>query len=562
MASSGNGRDVASERAAALQRISVLPARERLDALIASSEAAALVQAMPPEQLYATVAEVGLADATDVVQLASPAQFQALVDLGAWKRDTFDPHGLLEWLRAARGDEPEPLLRKLHGLDLELLESMLRAFTVVHDLEETPDPPVEGVTLDSADGRYRLELTLEGPEQAALRALLLDLMGEDPFAFSRLLEALRWEMPTELEETALRFRWARLADLGFPDPESAAGLYAAVRLPEPRRRRPGELARTSGRRNFVEAALGGLDAVEAETALAELRGLFNGALVADGADPGDLDAFRASAERARDTLGLGLEFLTGGDPRRAAAVVRETPFRQVSRPGSRSGSGCGTAPTGSPRARWRASTDSGCSGRSRPRCSARSGVLDRCGPCPSKAPSRCPSARWRRSARRSGSSSAPSSSTALLAALLGHGEGPARAALEALGPAWPAGGTPAVLAAAVATPSSTGSRGWPRYPLRAPGSSVTPSWPQPRRRSVPRRWSRPPACSPPSRPARSCLEGSPGWSSSDWLTRSAARSSPDRFRSRSRRRSPGLRDCRNDSARGPLAGGGRGIPRR
>jgi hypothetical protein len=38
----------------------------------------------------------------------------------------------------------------------------------------------------------------------------------------------------------------------------------------------------------------------------------------------------------------------------------------------------------------------------------------------------------------------------LLAALLGGGEETARAALNALGPAWPAGGTPAVLAAAVA----------------------------------------------------------------------------------------------------------------
>ena len=156
---------------------------------------------------------------------------RALVDLGAWKRDSLDPHGLLEWIRAARGDDAESLLRKVHGLDIELLESMLRTFTVVHDLEETPDPHVEGVTLDSADGRYRVEMKVEGPEQAALRALLLDLMAEDPFAFSRLLEALRWEVPTEMEEAALRFRWARLSDLGFPDPEAAAGLYAAIRLP-------------------------------------------------------------------------------------------------------------------------------------------------------------------------------------------------------------------------------------------------------------------------------------------------------------------------------------------
>ena len=398
------------------------------------------------------MAEVGLADATDVVQLASPAQFQALVDLGAWKRDTFDPHGLLEWLRAARGDEPEPLLRKLHGLDLELLESMLRAFTVVHDLEETPDPPVEGVTLDSADGRYRLELTLEGPEQAALRALLLDLMGEDPFAFSRLLEALRWEMPTEMEETALRFRWARLADLGFPDPESAAGLYAAVRLPPaPPPTGSAELARSAGRRvDFVQAALGGLDAVEAENALEELRGVFNAALVADGADPGDLDAFRASAERARDTLGLGLEFLTGGDPRRAAAVVRETPFRQVFQTGFSLGlrlrhraDRLAARPLARIDGQWLLWPEQaavlGALRRARP---MRALPVEGAEPVPFRSLAEVREAE--RELERA------EQQQALLAALLGHGEGPARAALDALGPAWPAGGTPAVLAAAVA----------------------------------------------------------------------------------------------------------------
>jgi hypothetical protein len=191
VASGGNGRDLASERAAALQRIESLPARERLDALLASRDAGALVRALPAEQLYATIAEVGLSDATELVQLASPGQFQSLVDLGAWKGESLDPHRLMEWLRAARGDEAGAELEKVHGLDLELVEALLRAFTVVHDLEETPDPHVEGVTLDSADGHFRIELKVEGPEEAALRALLLDLMGEDPLGFSRLMEAVR-----------------------------------------------------------------------------------------------------------------------------------------------------------------------------------------------------------------------------------------------------------------------------------------------------------------------------------------------------------------------------------
>ncbi len=452
MASGGNGRDVAAERAAALQRISGLPARARLDALLASADAPALVRALPAEQLYATVAEVGLADASELVQLASPEQFQSLVDLGAWKKDALDPHGLLEWLRAARGDEPEDFLTKLHGVDLELLEAMLRAFTTVHDLEENPDPDVHGVTLDSADRRYRVEMNVEGPEQAALRTLLLDLMGEDPLAFSRLIEAVRWEFPSELEEIALRFRRARLSDLGFPDPDAAAGLYAAVRLPASApRSTAAELVRSAGRPpDFVQAALEGLDAVEAENAREELRGVYNAALVSDGADPGDLDAFRASAERARDTLGLGLEYLTGGDPRRGPAVVRETPFRTVFQTGfslalrlRHRANRLAARPLARLDGEWMLWPEQGSTvtalRRARP---MRALPVEGAEPVPFRS-----LAEIRQAEEELGRAE---QQQALLAALLGGTEERARAAVDALGAAWPAGGTPAVLAAAVA----------------------------------------------------------------------------------------------------------------
>src|SRR5262249_4821988 len=82
----GDGSGRAALCTTELQRLSQLPARQRLEGLVHSPEAAELVRAMPPEQLYATVAEVGLADAAEAVQLASPGQFQALVDLGGWKK--------------------------------------------------------------------------------------------------------------------------------------------------------------------------------------------------------------------------------------------------------------------------------------------------------------------------------------------------------------------------------------------------------------------------------------------------------------------------------------------
>ena len=452
MATGGNGRDVASERGQALQRIAALPARERLDALLSARDAGALVRAMAPEQLYATVAEVGLADATELVQLASPEQFQSMVDLGAWKGDTLEPHRLLEWIRAARGDLPGELLGKVHGIDLELLEAMLRALTTVHDLEENPDPEVEGPTLDSADGRYRVELRLEGPEQAALRALLLDLMAEDPLGFSRLLEAVRWEVPSELEEAALRFRGARLADLGFPDRESAAGLYAAVRLPEASPASPSaQLAPRAGRRvDFVQAAIERLDPVEAENVLDELRGVFNAALIADGADPGDLDAFRASAERARDTLNLGLELLCSGEPARAAAVVRETHLRQIFQTGFSLGlrlryraDRLAARPLARMDGQWMLWPEETAivSALRRPR-PMRALPVEGAEPVPFRSLAEVHEAE--------AALARAELQQALLAALLGGTEERARAALDGLGPAWPAGGTPAVLAAAVA----------------------------------------------------------------------------------------------------------------
>ena len=423
-----------------------------MDALLASKDAAALVRAMPPEQLYATVAEVGLADASELVQLATPEQFQALVDLGAWRKDQLDPHGFLDWLRAARGDDSQAYLRTVHALDLELLESMLRSFTVVHDLEDNPDPPVEGVTLDSADGHYRIEMKVEGPEQATLRALLLDLMAEDPLGFSRLMEAVRWEVPTELEEAALRFRWARLADLGFPDPEAAAGLYSGVRLSEAPPASPTADLAPGGpwRIDWVQAALEGLDAVETENALEELRGVYNAALVADGADPGDLEAFRAAAERARDTLGLGLEFLTGGDPRRAPAVLRSTSLRRIFQTGfslalrlRHRADRLAARPLARVDGEWMLWPEEAqvvaALRRARP---LRALPVEGAEPVPFRSV-----AEIRQAEEELGRAEQQQT---LFAALLGGTEEPARAALDGLGPAWPAGGTPAVLAAAVA----------------------------------------------------------------------------------------------------------------
>ncbi len=315
--------------------------RRRLDVILDSKDAQALVRSLPADELYLTIREVGLADAVPIVQLASPAQFKVFLDLEAWSRGTFDPRRTLPWLRAARaGAHLEPRAearwaRKLAALDPEVLFLVLRDAVRLHDLEEDPDPEFASDRfMRTPEGKYVLEFEVDGVEYAAVRGLLDDLYAEDPFKATRLLSAIRFETPSELEESALRWRTGRLADLGWPSLEEALSWFA--RPPRAPAHTAGPPARPGGfflaalaRGTLLDRAAARLDPDGQDRVEADLAAAANAVLVADAVDPGDLDAVRSAFEAARAYLDLGLEALAGGDEERASAVLVETPLKRV-----------------------------------------------------------------------------------------------------------------------------------------------------------------------------------------------------------------------------------------
>lgn len=316
------------KRAELVKRLQAMVPKHRLDAMMEEVDGRALVRSLPAEDVYATIVDVGLSDAFDVVQLATPEQFRTFVDLAAWSKDRMDPVEVLHWLRAAKGDDDDVYAEKIKGLDIEVLELLFKKVTRLYDLEEDPDANPEGITIETPEGRYLLELHLEGADGVAMRTLVMDLMAQNPFELSRFLEAVKWESPGELEETAYQFRSARLQDLGFPPMEEAVKLFAWVdpKKVAPATQAPPGLAVQS---DFVASAFTGLDAHERGVLEAQVRYLVNSALVAEGAEPGDPDAIRRLSEQARDYLNLGLEHLCGGDPAQAADVLRERELKQV-----------------------------------------------------------------------------------------------------------------------------------------------------------------------------------------------------------------------------------------
>ncbi|HEY7725013.1 MAG TPA: DUF6178 family protein [Anaeromyxobacteraceae bacterium] len=310
--------------------------RARLDLLLDAPDPGARVRSLPADELYFAVREVGLADAGDLVRLASPGQFRTFLDLECWKKDRLEPARALPWLAAARGraDREEAAerawRRKLEALDVELLELVLLGVFRVHDLESWPDPPAHW--LRTPDGQFAVEFLVEGAEHETAQHLLDDLVAADPFQAARFLSALRWELPSELEETALRWRAGRLQDLGHPPLEEALSWFASPRppaAPAPPDRTPGLLRGPRRPGSYLEGAADALPPGAREALDPQLAAAANAVLVADGVDVSDPEAVRAAARAARTLVELGLEAASGGDVLAAAAALASTPVKAL-----------------------------------------------------------------------------------------------------------------------------------------------------------------------------------------------------------------------------------------
>src|SRR5438270_1690577 len=329
-----NGSGALSPRRA----LAAAQGKEKLDILLSAPDPEALVQSIPDQELYLALLEIGPEDAAEVVALSSPAQFRHAIDLAAWPGGDAGPaaSSILRWLRLARegaghSDRAEQRYRdKLTGLDSEIFSLLLRRIFRVHDLSEEEEPPVQeaGRTYRTPEGRYLVEM-LEGTDYATAKDLLDDLYSYDVLGTTRLLESLRWEVPTELEEIARRWREGRLRDRGFPSLEEAASFYAR---PASTRTKPDPsagTALTAPAANLLEQALEELSGEERERAEEGIVYASNAALVANAVPADDFEEMRDTLADARSTLSLGLETLSGGDVHAAARVLAERPVRQI-----------------------------------------------------------------------------------------------------------------------------------------------------------------------------------------------------------------------------------------
>jgi hypothetical protein len=313
----------------------------RGERILAAADLADEVAALEPLEAYYIVREIGLDQALPILLELSHEQLEACVDLDCWNRYDFAVDSLDEWLTSFALAGPEALARAYFSLDYVVQLLFLAQTVTVYD-PDTDQVPQEGKGKDTPraatpDGFYLLDAKNEVALKTHPFSLLDALYQYDPVASHRLLSDVRVDLPTQIEEEALRFRNGRMQDIGFAPPEEAAILFSrpALRQPLPRPQKPidsaltrlpsvyaGPLSATS----LLQQALSLITDKERLSSLEqEIVWAINSAIIAYGEKGRDIKQITDIAERVRDTVSLGLESLlaeqAANGPLESAAAV-------------------------------------------------------------------------------------------------------------------------------------------------------------------------------------------------------------------------------------------------
>ena len=322
------------------QILDLLPAPERVIPLI------------PEAELVFTLKAIGLDETSWILEAATPDQVTACLDLDAWKGTSLDPDALDLWMAALAEIGDPALVRHLHAVDPELSVLYLRNHAEIllkpPDSEEASfEPPPGAQTLD---GQFYLVARREGDDLAPLLRILHALFQSDYWSYFRLLQGAIWELPTESEEWALRWRSGRLEDLGFPPWDEAMAIYRFVPAAE-RDRLPAETpvretlawhlpvwipSLPTGRdaKQLVFAAIAELEPEQRRAAFYELISLANQVAVADRMDLADAASTPTAIEKAARWVSRGLEHVASANAVGAAEVLRRLPMERLFRVGA------------------------------------------------------------------------------------------------------------------------------------------------------------------------------------------------------------------------------------
>lgn len=305
-----------------------LSPKSKLDMITADPEGKRLTRALIPQELFWTIKEIGEEDAMVLIDYSSPKQFAFFLDIETWGKWSYSRERGIEWLRHLLECGEEKIFETVPQLDPELLLLMFsKEIEVGGGVGELVTDEERLAPWDHTfDNIYFI--TFLHKESSQLIASLLDILfRRTKNLYLGLMEGVKSEVDSELEDMAFRFRSGRLADLGFPELDDALAVYAPLD--------PESFAVAHGKEpvsgdiaspvpvHLVEGTLleRVLSGEAPESVLAELNYLFNAAMVAEEVPFSDTEAMTTVFKRVFGYLNIALEYLSKGDEAKATAII-------------------------------------------------------------------------------------------------------------------------------------------------------------------------------------------------------------------------------------------------
>jgi hypothetical protein len=325
------------------------PPSHRHKLLALAPEPAAVIPLIPVAELCFTVKALGLWDASWILEHATSEQIVACFDLDAWSDLTPDREALETWLAALAEAGEEPLLRAVQSLDPELIVLYLRDRIDVHLIskDQSLEVPEGAQTLE---GQFYVVPKKAGDDVATVLRLLDALFRNDYWLYFRMLQGVSWELESELEEWALRWRTGRMEDLGFPPWDEAMRIYGYLR-PGERSRIPQdihpldvrewhlpvwmpELPVAAESRYSLFRAAAELEADERRAFFYSFVAIANKVAVADALDLGDSETLQGAIDKAASRASRGLEHLALENGLQLPDVLRRVTLERLFRVGT------------------------------------------------------------------------------------------------------------------------------------------------------------------------------------------------------------------------------------
>jgi len=318
-----------------LQQVQASSGRQKYQLILNAENSPALVQSLPAQEVFLLVKELGALDAVELIGLASPEQVTLCVDMDCWDGDQLDAENALVWLHLLLIQDEEEFLRLIDDFDFELLVMMVKKqLTVVSGLESLTDDDE-----DLLANRKRFDQVYECDYRNSDVAKLMEafqdvLFRERQELYLRLMEAVRHEMDSALQEDVFQLRCGRLGDLGFVERFESRSLYQVI---DPQRFDPQQHVKPQG--IYTAQSTGGVapgflvTTVQPHDLLAdvmagglnedlahELTFLLNRAMSADGVNYGEPNDVRETIEDVYHYLNLALGYLAGSDAGKATEL--------------------------------------------------------------------------------------------------------------------------------------------------------------------------------------------------------------------------------------------------